>query len=156
MKAINEGLKNLKNNLLKLNDMKITICVNISTEIFNECIKIYDNLPLNLEIFILTIENIIGQNDLVKIIKNCHRNIKFVSGKNILYCLVCDSQELEMYLDNFRVHNLKSIFASNGCDFVKKCKLKVGEMKKITLTLTKWPERNILESIIFAFMVSVF
>jgi hypothetical protein len=151
MKAINEGLKNLKNNLLKLNDMKITICINISTEIFDECLKIYDNLPLNLEIFILTIENIIGQNDLVKIIKNCHRNIKFISGKNILYCLVCDSQELEMYLDNFRVHNLKSIFASNGCDFVKKCKLKVGEMKKITLTLTKWPERNILESIIFAF-----
>ena len=151
MKAINEGLKNLKNNLLKLIEMRITICINISTEIFDECLKIYDNLPSNLEACGLSIENIISQNDLIKIIKKCHRNIKFINRKNILYYLVCDSQELEMYLDNFRVQNLISIFASNGCNFVKKCKLKVGEMKKIILTLTKWPERNILESIIFAF-----
>ena len=149
MKAINEALKNQKNNFLKLLEIKIYIGINASPEIFKEFLKIYENFPPNLGIFGVIIENIVNKKDLLKLIEACHRNLKYKNTKKVFYYLCCYSPELEIYLDNFEVKNLKTFFDKNNVYYVEKCRL--NETRKITLTMINWPEKDILKAIILAF-----
>ena len=59
MKAFNEALRNLNDRLLKLVKIKLCLVLNDNDKIFEEFLNIYDNIPLNIDIFKLTIENTI-------------------------------------------------------------------------------------------------
>ena len=148
MEALNNALKNQKDNsYVKLSKIKLCICLNVCSGLFDEFLKIYENLPLNLEELEVKIENIIGKNELLKILKAFHKN---KNGKNIIYNLHSNSKELEGYCDENKIIVLKQFLKGNNVDFIGKCKYNVGKLTKMSFGIIKWPELNILKSIILS------
>ena len=147
MKAFNEALKNLKNGLIKLCEINLCLSLNGNEKIFEEFLNIYDNIPLNIEIFKLTIENTIGKNQLLKIMKGVYKNIDIAREKTVNYILFCNSKELEKYLHDIKINNLKDFFINNNASFVEKCKYNGEQNRRLCLSLIKWPKIDIIKSI---------
>lgn len=148
MEALNNALKNQKDNYyVKLSKIKLCICLNVCNEIFDEFLKIYENIPLNLEELDVKIENIISKNELLKILKAFYKN---KNEKNITYTLHCNSKELEGYCDENKMIILEQFLKDNNVDFIGKCKYKVNKLPEMAFGVIKWPELNILKSIILS------
>ena len=151
MKALNEGLKNQQSDLQNLLEIKLNLCLTDSDKLFEEFLRIYENLPYNLECFKLSIENSIGKLDLIKIMKGILKNINLTKEKNIFYSLNCNSKELEIYLYNNRIYALKEFFINNNAFFVEKCSYNDQQIRKINISLIKWPELDIISTILLSF-----
>ena len=151
IELLNEGLKNQKNELLKLSEIKIILSFNDDVKILEEFLKIYDNFPINIESFKIVIENTIGKNELLKIMKGIYKNINVNNDKNIYFSLHCYSKELEYYLNDTKIKNLKEYFKSNNAYFVNKCKYISDKNRRLNFNLIKWPELELMKSIIFSF-----
>ena len=151
MQSFNEGLKNQKNELLKLTEIKIILSFNNDEKIFEEFLKIYDNIPINIESFKIIIENTIGKNELLKIIKGTHKNININTDKNIYFSLYCYSKELEAYLNVEKINNLKEFFKSNNAYFVNKCKFNPEQSRRLNFSLIKWRKIDFMKTIILSF-----
>ena len=145
IKELNKALKNKKKELIKLTDLKLNITLNENEKIFDEFLKIFENIPCNLEFLRLTIENLIGKIELLKIIKVMKKNLYL--EKKINCTLHCNSKEIEPF--ESKINNLNK-YLQSYVNFVGKCKASV-ESKRITLPLIKWPELNIMTSIILSF-----
>ena len=148
MKEFNEALKNLKERLLKLAEIKLFLALNEDDKIFEEFLNIYDNIPSNVDIFKLTIENTIGKSELIKIIKGVYKNINIKKEKIANYILYCNSKELEAYLHEIKINNLKEYFMSNNVPFVGKCKYNGEQNRRISLTLIKSPQIETIKPIL--------
>jgi len=160
LKSINEGLRNQKDKFIKLKDIRFNICINYFEDIFDELLKIFDNIPSSLENLRISIENIIGKNELYKILKAYHRNLK--KEKKINLTLYCNSRELEGFSDESKIKLLKDSYNAENGLFINKCEIKTmmskiqgTTIKKITFGLVNWPEKNIEESIINSFTKNV-
>ena len=151
MESLNEGLKNQKNELVKLLEIKIILSFNNDEKIFEEFLKIYDYIPASIESFKLTIENTLGKNELLKIMKGIHKNININSDKNKYFSLHCYSKELEAYLNDGKIKNLKEFFKSNNAYFVNKCKFNPEQNRRLSFSLIKWPELDLMKSIMLSF-----
>jgi hypothetical protein len=151
MKALNEGLKNQQSDLQNLLEIKLNLCLTDSDKLFEEFLRIYENLPYNLECFKLSIENSIGKLDLIKIMKGILKNINLTKEKNIFYSLNCNSKELEIYLYNNRIYALKEFFINNNAFFVEKCSYNDQQNRKLNISLIKWPELDIISNILLSF-----
>jgi hypothetical protein len=149
VKALNECLKNKKKELVKLTEFKLSITINDSEKIFDELLKILENIPCNLETLKLTIENNIGKKELVKIVKAMNKNMNLLEKLNNL-SLHCNSRELDNYLDENKINNLKEYLYEKNANFVGKCKSS-AENRRITLSLLKWPKLDIMTSIMLSF-----
>ena len=149
VKALSEYLKNKKKELIKLTEFKLSITINDSEKIFDELLKILENIPCNLETLKLTIENNIGKKELVKIVKAMNKNMNLLEKLNNL-SLHCNSRELDNYLDENKINNLKEYLYEKNANFVGKCKSS-AENRRITLSLLKWPKLDILTSIMLSF-----
>ena len=149
VKALSEYLKNKKKELIKLTEFKLSITINDSEKIFDELLKILENIPCNLETLKLTIENNIGKKELVKIVKAMNKNMNLLEKLNNL-SLHCNSRELDNYLDENKINNLKEYLHEKNANFVGKCKSS-AENRRITLSLLKWPKLDILTSIMLSF-----
>ena len=151
MEEFNSALKNQKNELVKLSKIKICLGINDNIQIFKEFLKIYDYLPPNLETFILTIENTIGKIELLQMMKCIYKNIDLTKEKSVNYILNSNSKELEAYLHDIKINNLKEYFMNNNGTFIEKCKY-CGELtRRMNFTLIKWPQVDIIKSILFCF-----
>ncbi len=151
LEEFNSALKNQKNELVKLSKIKICLGINDNIQIFKEFLKIYDYLPPNLETFILTIENTIGKIELLQIMKCIYKNIDLTKEKSVNYILNSNSKELEAYLHDIKINNLKEYFMNNNGTFIEKCKY-CGELtRRMNFTLIKWPQVDIIKSILFCF-----
>ena len=150
MISLNEGLKNQMNDFKQLIEIRICLTLNNCAEIFDELLKIYNYIPYSLETLKISIENIIGKDDLLKILKAFHKSINSIKEKKINYYLHCNSKELEGYLEDTRINILKQAFNNENGVFIDKCKIYTDKMKRINFSIIKWPEENIKESIIFS------
>lgn len=160
MKSINEGLKIQKDKFKQLTEIRLNICINIFEDIFDELLKIFENIPFSVENLKITIENIIGKSELYKILKAYHRNIR--KEHKINFSLYCNSKELEGFSDETKIKLLKDTYNAENGFFINKCELKALKpknqapiLKKIIFSLVDWPEKNIMESIINSFTKSV-
>ena len=160
LKSINEGLKSQKDKFKKLTEIRLNICINIFEDIFDELLKIFENIPFSVKNIKITIENIIGKSELYKILKAYHRNIRKEQKINCL--LDCNSKELEGFFDESKIKLLKDSYNAENGFFINKCELKTLKhknqatiIKEITFSLVDWPEKNIMESIINSFTKSV-
>jgi hypothetical protein len=160
LKSINEGLKNQKDKFTKLTEIRLIICINNFEDIFDELLKIFENIPISVENLKITIENIIGKIELYKILKAYHRNIR--KEKKINCSLHCNSRELEGFSDESKIKLLKDTYNAENGLFINKCELKSETpknqapiIKKIIFSLVNWPEKNIIESIISSFKKNV-
>ena len=151
MKAFNEALRNLNDRLLNLVKIKLCLVLNDNDKIFEEFLNIYDNIPLNIDIFKLTIENTIGKNELIKIMKGVYKNINITRDKKANYILYCNSKELEGYLHDIKINYLREYFLDNNVSFVEKCKYNEEQNKRISLSLIKKPQIDKIKPIIFCF-----
>ena len=127
----------------------MSITINDSEKIFDELLKILENIPCNLETLKLTIENNIGKKELVKIVKAMNKNMNLLEKLNNL-SLHCNSRELDNYLDENKINNLKEYLHEKNANFIGKCKSS-AENKRITLSLLKWPKLDIMTSIMLSF-----
>jgi hypothetical protein len=160
LKSINEGLRNQKDKFTKLTEIRLNICINNFEDIFDELLKIFENIPFSVEILKIAIENIIGKNELYKILKSYHRNIRKEKKMNCI--LYCNSKELEGHSDESKIKLLKDSFNAENGLFINKCELislktknQAPTVKKIIFSLVDWPEKNIMGSIINSFTKSV-
>ena len=160
LKSINEGLKSQKDKFKKLTEIRLNICINIFEDIFDELLKIFENIPFSVKNIKITIENIIGKSELYRILKAYHRNIRKEQKINCL--LDCNSKELEGFFDESKIKLLKDSYNAENGFFINKCELKTLKhknqatiIKEITFSLVDWPEKNIMESIINSFTKSV-
>jgi hypothetical protein len=160
LKSINEGLRNQKDKFKKLTEIRMNICINNFEDIFDELLKIFENIPFSVEILKITIENIIGKSELYKILKAYHRNIR--KEQKINCSLYCNSKELEGFSDESKIKLLKDSYNAENGLFINKCELKSETpknqapiIKKIIFSLVNWPEKNIIESIISSFKKNV-
>jgi hypothetical protein len=156
LKSINEGLRNQKDKFKKLTEIRLNICINNFEDIFDELLKIFENIPFSVEILKITIENIIGKSELYKILKAYHRNIR--KEQKINCSLYCNSKELEGFSDESKIKLLKDSFNAENGLFINKCELislkpknQAPIVKRIIFSLVDWPEKNIMESIINSF-----
>ena len=158
MQELNQAFKNKKNELVNLAEVKLVLNLTENDQIFNELLKIFGNLPCNLENLKLTIENNIDIHELLQIFKAIHNNIDInLIEKKINISLHCNSKELESYLDDNRINSLIEYFQNNNANFIGKCKLN-GELRRrnaFIFTLIKWPKKDILSSIILSFNKNV-
>ena len=160
LKSINEGLKSQKDKFKKLTEIRLNICINIFEDIFDELLKIFENIPFSVKNIKITIENIIGKSELYRILKAYHRNIRKEQKINCL--LDCNSKELEGFFDESKIKLLKDSYNAENGFFINKCELKTLKhknqatiIKEITFSLVDWPEKNIMGSIINSFTKSV-
>ena len=160
LKSINEGLKSQKDKFKKLTEIRLNICINIFEDIFDELLKIFENIPFSVKNIKISIENIIGKSELYRILKAYHRNIRKEQKINCL--LDCNSKELEGFFDESKIKLLKDSYNAENGFFINKCELKTLKhknqatiIKEITFSLVDWPEKNIMGSIINSFTKSV-
>ena len=160
LKSINEGLKSQKDKFKKLTEIRLNICINIFEDIFDELLKIFENIPFSVKNIKITIENIIGKSELYRILKAYHRNIRKEQKINCL--LDCNSKELEGFFDESKIKLLKDSYNAENGFFINKCELKTLKhknqatiIKEITFSLVDWPEKIIMGSIINSFTKSV-
>ena len=146
MKALNEAFKNKKNELNKLANIKLCLAFNECDEIFEEFLKILENIPNNLKNLSIKIENNIGKLELLKIIKIIHKNM---NEKTMNISFNINSKELEGYLFKAKINGLKEYFITNDALFVGKCNYSIEPKNLISLTCIKWPELDIIKNIIF-------
>ena len=151
MKAFNGALRKLNDRLLKLVKIKLCLVLNDNDKIFEEFLNIYDNIPSNIDIFKLTIENSIGKRELIKIMKGVYKNINLKRDKKANYILYCNSKELEEYLHDIKINNLKEYFLNNNVSFVEKCNYNGDQNRRISLCLTKKPQIDKIKPILFCF-----
>ena len=150
IKELNMALNNKKNELVKLTELKLNISLNENDKIFDEFLKIFENIPCNLENLRLTIENMIGKNELLRIITAMKKNLHLLE-KKINCILHCNSKELSLFEN--KINNLNEYFQSK-VNCVGKCKSSV-ESKRITIPLIKWPELKIMTSVLLSFNMLV-
>ena len=157
MKSLNEGLRNQKDKFDKLTEIRLNICINNFEDIFDELLNIFESIPFSLEILKITIENMIGKNELYKILKAYHRNIR--KEQRINCSLYCFSRELEGYSDESKIKFLKDSFNAENGIFISKCELislksknqNQAPIRKINFNVINWPKKNTIESIIHSF-----
>jgi hypothetical protein len=147
MKALNEALKNKKNELNNLTEIKLHLRFNEGDEIFEEFLKIFENIPNSLKSFSIIIDNIIGKLELLKLLKAMHKNM---NQKNINISFNINSRELIVYLFKSKINNLKEYFMSNDALFIGKCDYNVEQISKMNISIIKWPELDIIQNIIFS------
>ena len=149
MKAFNGALRKLNDRLLKLVKINLCLVLNDNDKIFEEFLNIYDNIPSNIDIFKLTIENTIGKNELIKIMKGINKNINITRDKKAIYILYCNSKELEGYLHDIKINNLRKYFLDNNASFVEKCNYNGEQNRRISLSLIKKPPIDKIKPILF-------
>ena len=146
IQALNEVLSTKKEEV-KLKDINLKINLMNSEQILKELFKIYENIPDSLESLKITIDNNLSKLEILQIIKIAYKKIK---NKKIIYNLNCNSKEFEEFLSDTKIYQLNEFFVNNNVNFITKCK-KQENSRIFNINMAKWPEKDILESVINVF-----
>ena len=141
IKKLDEFFKEHKDDLKNLTQLNLSFPFvydfDNSTKSF---IKIFDNLPPNLKILTINNENMIKKEDILEIIKKIQNN------KISLNCeLKCECFELEEFLNDYKIEDLKAFLNSNGNINIEKLEIIKDTIGGIKFNFFVLPNQEVLK-----------
>ena len=140
-------LKNCKDKFKNLSELNISLSFAYDiNNIFNELLKIYDNIPPCLQLLKINNENMMDKSDLATIIK------KIKNYKNNVKCqLDCDCPKLDEILLNNNEDDLNKKFSSEFPELdLNKCEITGNFLNGTNFNFTETLDEDVIKAIIFS------
>lgn len=138
--ALGNGLKEKKDVLKKLKEIKVDIPLNENEQILNEVLSVLVNIPQGVEYLKLSIENEISIDMFNKMLKFLNKGINESGNKKLKIVLnyQCDNYN-ELLYENKELDNL----VTKICEIQNPC-------KGYEFGLINWPDKNIIFNVLFS------